>query len=70
MFETSPPPPVAWVDIFLSAIAFGLAVVTLPTAFQMWWGRPAINVEFSADRMDVGTSLKCYIYNDFIKTNA
>ena len=67
MFSEPPPPILSWGDILLSVVAFLVGIVTLPTAFQMWFGRPSINVEFGTDRMDAGTSLKCYMYNDSIK---
>ena len=59
-----------WTDVVLSAIAFGVGFVTLPTAFQMWWGKPAIAVQFDTDRRETGAYLKCYIYNDYVKNRA
>ena len=56
-----------WTDVVLSGVAFGLAVVTLPTAFQMWWGKPAVRVTFTADRREMGVGLKCFIANDRVK---
>ncbi len=63
MFSEPPPPLLSWGDIVLSAVAFGLAVVTLPTAFQMWWGRPSLAVEFERERFDSGVGLCCRIRN-------
>ena len=56
-----------WSDVVLSLIAFGLAVVTLPTAFQMWWGRPAIEIDFAEQSVDIGVGLNCNITNCFIE---
>ena len=63
MFSEPPPPLLSWGDIVLSAVAFGLAAVTLPTAFQMWWGRPSIAAEFERERYDSGAALRCRIRN-------
>ena len=52
-----------WSDVVLSLIAFGLAVVTLPTAFQMWWGKPRIEVNFEKCRVHGGASLVCIVRN-------
>ena len=63
MFSEPPPPLLSWGDIVLSAVAFGLAVVNLPTAFQMWWGRPSLAAEFERERLDPGVGLICLIRN-------
>ena len=55
-----------WIDVVVSLIAFGAAVVTLPTAFQMWWGRPSLSVEFKTGRYDSGVHLGCRIENAHI----
>ena len=52
-----------WTDVVLSIIAFGLAVMTLPTAFQMWWGRPSLSIEYERERLDPGVGLNCRIEN-------
>ena len=56
-----------WTDVFLSVVAFGIGLVTLPTAFQMWWGKPAVSVTFTSDRRESGVGLKCFIANDPVK---
>lgn len=63
----SPPPWLEWSDIVLSIIAFGFAVVSLPTAFQMWWGKSSPSVEFRSDRIDPGKGLNIIITNSPIK---
>ena len=63
----SPPPWLEWSDIVLSIIAFGFAVVSLPTAFQMWWGKSYPSVEFRSRRIDPGTGLEIIITNRPIK---
>ena len=45
---------------WIALIALGLAVVALPTVFQMFWGRPSITVEFTRDEQG---DLFCEIYN-------
>ena len=52
-----------WTDVVLSVVAFGIGLVTLPTAFQMWWGRPTIDVQFTTDRREGIVALKCFITN-------
>ena len=64
MFENQPPPDLQWVDIFLSAIAFLVGIVTLPTAFQMWWGKPRLQLEFERTRVRGGVGLHCSITNE------
>ena len=64
MFENQPPPDLQWVDIFLSAIAFLVGIVTLPTAFQMWWGKPRLQFEFERKRIRDGVGLNCSITNE------
>jgi hypothetical protein len=48
--------PAEWIAL----IALGVAVVALPPVFQMFWGRPQVEVEFKVD--DQG-NLLCDIYN-------
>ena len=67
MFENQPPPDLQWVDIFLSAIAFLVGIVTLPTAFQMWWGKPKPRFSFEKLRVDGGAGLICAISNAPVK---
>lgn len=64
-----PVPPVwQWSGLAISVIAFVLAIMTLPTAFQMWWGRPEIKIRFvKADRSNM-VALQCYIENEPIRS--
>ena len=55
-----------WIDVVLSVIAFVLVVWTVPTACQMWWGRPSIDVEFRTQSLDPGVGLECLITNKII----
>ena len=52
-----------WTDVVLSVVAFGIGLMTLPTAFQMWWGRPTIDVKFTVDRREGMVGLKCFLTN-------
>ena len=52
-----------WTDVVLSVIAFGLAVMALPAAFQMWWGKPSLEIKFDRNRLDEGVGLICLIEN-------
>ena len=56
-----------WTDVVLSVVAFGIGLVTLPTAFQMWWGKPTPDMRFVTDRRESGVGLKCFITNDQVK---
>ena len=59
-----------WLQVLalcVSFLALGVAVVTLPTAFQMWWGKPTLDVEFKTDRRESGVGLRCFITNDPVK---
>ena len=49
-----------WTGFVLSVIAFGLA---LPTAFQMWWGKPSLEIKLVRDRLNAGVGLTCEIRN-------
>ena len=59
------PPPIllAWAGIVLSIIAIGIGLMTLPTAFQMWWGKADLEIEFIDDSNDSSRSLRCQIKN-------
>ena len=51
----------------ISLLALVVALMTLPTAFQMWWGKPAVSVECTTDRRESGVGLKCLIWNRPVK---
>ena len=57
-----------WTDVVVSIIAFGLAVMTLPTVFQMRWGRPSLSIECERGRFDPGVGLNCRIENVHVKS--
>ena len=57
-----------WTGVVLSIIAFGLALMTLPTAFQMWWGRPSLSIAYERGRFDPGVGLNCRIENVHVKS--
>ena len=60
-----------WVQVLclcVSSLALGAAVVTLPTAFQMWWGRPSLDIQFNTARREGVVVLQCLIFNKKIKS--
>ncbi len=56
-----------WTDVVLSVIAFGVGFVTLPTAFQMWWGKPRLRFEFDRSRVRGGVGLIFWITNEPVR---
>lgn len=64
----SPATSVQWVDIVLSFIAFGIAVVALPTIFQRLWGRAKLEVEFDRHAKDSERSLLIHLKNPPVKS--
>jgi hypothetical protein len=54
---------VAVVALVISFVALAAGVVTLPTAFQMFWGRPTIVFEFSEIVGEHGKELVCGLSN-------
>ncbi len=69
---SSAPSAPAWethVSLGIGVAAFALAVVTLPTALQMFFGRPQIEFDFETDRRSRGTCvLRCIVQNEGIKS--
>ena len=57
-----------WTDVVLSVVAFGIGLMTLPTAFKMWWGKPTPDMRFATDRRESGVGLKCFITNDQVNS--
>ena len=45
-FGESPAPGVQWLDIILSFVAFGIAIVALPTIFERFWAQPLARADF------------------------
>jgi hypothetical protein len=52
----------------LSVVASVIGLVTLPTAFQMFWGRPKIELTFHETRTDGYALMRCYISNEPINS--
>jgi hypothetical protein len=63
VFSSPPSSHWQWFAIIISIIAFGLAIMTLPTVFQMIWGRPKLKVSFWGK----GHILQCGIQNVPVK---
>lgn len=51
----------------ISLIALGVGAMTLPTAFQMWWGKPRLELDLKAREIMGVQTLKCHITNGPIK---
>jgi len=49
--------------LLVSIIALALAIVALPTVFQMFFGRPQLRIVFEETDIDIGRRLECRIYN-------
>jgi hypothetical protein len=54
---------VSWAALLLGVAALGIGVVTLPTAFQMFWGHPKLRISFADARLSKINILRCYIAN-------
>lgn len=59
---------VLWADIIVSFIAFGIALVALPTVLQMFWGRPVLELEFSRAVEDRTRALVVFVKNPPVKS--
>ena len=57
-----------WTGVVLSIIALGIALMTIPTAFQMWGGRPSLSIECERGRFDPGVGISCRIENVHVKS--
>jgi len=53
--------------LIIGSIALGVAILTLPTVFQMIWGRHRIAVGFDIEEFESIRVLKCVIYNNPVK---
>jgi hypothetical protein len=49
--------------LIISVLALAIAVLALPSAFQMWWGAPAIELTQDTAQNSEGKSLNCHIHN-------
>lgn len=48
----------------ISIVALAVAVVTLPTVFQMWFGRPLLNIKVQEHNRSTGQKdFMCEIYS-------
>ena len=54
--------------LLISFLALAVAVVTLPTAFQMWWGRPCLDIQFNTARREGAVVLQILIFNKKIES--
>ena len=48
-------------------VALAISVMTLPTVFQMFGGKPKIRVEFEKTILDELTVLRCHIWNQPVR---
>jgi hypothetical protein len=49
--------------LILSVVALGIGIVTLPTAFQMFWGRPSIFLSLNDHHVNGVKALRCMVGN-------
>ncbi len=56
------------VSLVIGVIALVVSLVTLPSAFQMWWGRAKPKSEFRDNRQDNACVLLCEILNAPIRS--
>ena len=59
---------VLWADIILSLIAFGIAVVALPSVFQTLWGRPNLELEFERTTEEARRMLAIFLKNPPVRS--
>lgn len=64
-FHQPPSAEWQWVGLVLAAISFGLAVMALPTVFQMLWGKPKVEFGFNDDD-EIPTALVCSLSQPFV----
>lgn len=62
----SPPPFWQWTGLWVSIAALGLGLFALPTALQMFFGRPKIRLEFNTAVVKRSKVLRCYVINEYI----
>ena len=62
-FSIPPSAPWQWVALFAGIIALGLALMALPTVFQMIWGRPRMAIDYNIRELEGGRVLQCTIQN-------
>ncbi len=64
----SPAAGLQWLDITLSFIAFGIAIVALQTIIQMFWGRAKLEIEFERYIKDAERGLIIHLKNPPVKS--
>ncbi len=62
-FFQDPPAPWLWLGIFIGIAGFVLAVMALPSVFQMMFGKPDLFVEFKSAELEEVKVLQCLISN-------
>ncbi len=62
-----PSAPWLWAGIIFGIAGFVLAAMALPTALQMFFGRPKVSVEFKSPVIDGVIVLQCHILNRPVK---
>ena len=60
----SPAAELQWIFGLAGILALVIAVLAIPTVFQMIWGRPNIKVDSSKDSIQNHDYLEFHIYND------
>lgn len=65
--QAAPPPEIQWILAGISVLALFLALLALPTVFQMFWGRPRLVINFGEQAYSFpqgeGKALMCLISN-------
>jgi hypothetical protein len=68
LFPDPVPAWLSWAGFWLGVVALVVSLASLPTALQMFFGRPKIEIEFDSDSIEGVHRLRCYIYNRGIKS--
>jgi hypothetical protein len=67
-FSIEPGPYWLWGTIILSIIAFGLAILAMPTVLQMFCGRPKISIKLKTAHTTAHKVLQFWVENEPIKS--
>jgi len=68
MFNATPPAWETHASFVMAIVALVLAIATLPTAFQMFWGQPKLSVETDVIKQDGMALLRVKLSNNQIKS--
>ena len=68
LFPDPVPAWMSWAGFWLGVVALLISLVTLPTALQMFFRRPKVEIEFDSNYLDGMHRLKCHIFNRGIKS--